>query len=190
MESRIKFWVIGLVLIWGLGLGFASCRGQTAAEFFRQKKTQEKYLLKQLAYLELYGAELRKGYELAKDGLGTIKGFTAGEFKLHKAFFDELAKVSGVVRNDFRVIAIAKLQVRIRSSLRALAANPAIPQYLNGYIKEVQQTVIQECDEDLDELMEVVLSRYPGKDHELVAGDFKVNVFQVMFPGTLDDDIS
>ena len=166
MGSKIKFWVIGLVLIWGLGLGFASCKAQTAAEFFRQKKTQEKYLLKQLAYLELYGSELRKGYQLAKEGWGTIKGLTADEFKLHKAFFDALAKVSGVVQNDFRVIAIAKLQVRIRSSLGALAANPAIPQYLNGYIKQVQQTVMQECDEDLGELMEVVLSGEVEMDDE------------------------
>jgi len=116
MESRIKYLAIFLLFSWGLGLGAASCKAQTAAEFLRQKKTQEKYLLKQLAYLELYCSELRKGYQLAKEGWGTIKGFTDGEFKLHEAFFDALSTVSTVVKKDFRVGEIAAMQLRIRAS--------------------------------------------------------------------------
>jgi len=158
MESKIKFWVIGLVVIWGLGLGFASCRAQTAAEFFRQKKTQEKYLLKQLAYLELYGAELRKGYALAKEGWGTIKGFTSGEFKLHEAFFDALAKVSGVVRNDFRVGEIAAMQLQVRASFRQLAECPALTPAHKDYLEEVRKKVVEECGADLSELLDIVLS--------------------------------
>ncbi|RZK43355.1 MAG: hypothetical protein EOO90_03595 [Pedobacter sp.] len=162
MESRIKVVVFLLVLIWGLGLGVGSVQAQTGAEFLRQKKTQEKYLLKQLAYLELYGSELRKGYKLAKEGLGVISDFTSWEFKLHEKFFDALATVSSVVRRDFRVAEIAKLQIQIRSSFSALAGNPALSggpdEKLRDYIGEVRVKVIQECNEDLDELLDVVLA--------------------------------
>ncbi len=158
MGSKIKVFVLGLMVIWGLGLGFASCQAQTAAEFLRQKKTQEKYLLKQLAYLQLYGSELRKGYELAKDGWNTISGFTSGEFKLHKAFFDALAVVSPLVKKDFRVLEIAKLQTSIRSSFGSLAVSPALTQATKNYIDEVRKKVIAECDNDLEELLDIVLS--------------------------------
>jgi len=162
MESKIKYLLVCLLLIWGLGLGFASCQAQTAAEFLRQKKTQEKYLLKQLAYLELYGSEIRKGYQLAKEGLGVIEGFTSGEFKLHEAFFEALATVSSIVRKDFRVVEIAKMQISIRSSFGALVGSSALPQApdqtLVNYVKQIREKVIEECNDDLDELLDVVLS--------------------------------
>ena len=158
MESRIKYLAIFLLIGLCLGLGFVSCKAQTTAEFLRQKKTQEKYLLKQLAYLELYGSELRKGYRLAKEGWGTIKGFTDGEFKLHEAFFDALSTVSTVVKKDFRVGEIAAMQLRIRASFRQLAESPALTPVHKDYLEEVRKTVIQECDADLSELLDIVLS--------------------------------
>ena len=166
MELIIKVWLIGLAFIWGLGLSAASVKAQTAAEFLNQKKTQQKYLLKQLAYLELYGSELRKGYQLAKEGLGTIKGFTSGEFKLHEAFFDALATVSSVVRKDFRVVEIAKMQIQIRSSFGALVGTPGLPKATEAYIQEVRKKVMEECDQDLDELLDVVLSGEVEMDDE------------------------
>lgn len=147
-----------LVLLVCLGLSGGMVRAQTAAEFLRQKKTQEKYLLKQLAYLELYGSEVRKGYELAKAGLETISGFTNGEFKLHEAFFNALARASSVVKEDFRVGEIASMQLSIRSRFRALVGSSAFPQAIKSYIEEVRKTVINECDQDLTELLNVVLS--------------------------------
>ena len=46
---------------------------QTWAEWFRQKATQKKYLLQQIAALHVYSGYLSKGYSIAKDGLNTIK---------------------------------------------------------------------------------------------------------------------
>ncbi|RZM09985.1 MAG: hypothetical protein EOO88_48750, partial [Pedobacter sp.] len=60
-----------MLLVCCLGLG-PSCYAQNWNEIFRQKKTQEKYLLKQLAYLKLYGQQLADGYALVKSGLDTI----------------------------------------------------------------------------------------------------------------------
>jgi hypothetical protein len=158
MGSSIRFLVWWVLVGLALSFGAVSVQAQTAAEFLRQKKTQEKYLLKQLAYLQLYGSEIRKGYELAKDGLNTISGFTSGEFKLHEAFFDALAVVSPMVRKDFRVLEIAKLQLTIRSSFGSLAVSPGLSPATKNYISEVREKVIEECNQALDELLDIVLS--------------------------------
>lgn len=156
MESSNKVWAAALVVFWGLG--FASCRAQTAAEFLRQKKTQQEYLLTQLGYLELYGWEIRKGYELAREGLGMIKGFTSGELKLHEGFFERLSRVSSVVREDFRVVEIARMQLNIRSAFSALVASSPAEPPLGSYIQEVRKKVIAGCNQDLNELLDIVLS--------------------------------
>lgn len=147
------------VVIWGLGLGGISVQAQTYNEIFRQKKTQENYLLKQIASLKLYADQAWKGYKLVSGGLETINDFTSGEFKLHEAFISALSKVSGLVRKDFRVEEIVKFQLGIKSSFRALLKSSASSQATNlDYYRAVQQKVMSECNADLDELMEVALS--------------------------------
>ncbi|RZM00589.1 MAG: hypothetical protein EOO88_58575 [Pedobacter sp.] len=163
MESRIKsigrFCLIALVSIWGLALSSASCKAQNYNEFFRQKKTQEKYLLKQIAYLKLYADQAWRGYELVSGGLETINGFTSGEFELHEAFISALSKVSSLVRKDYRIEEIVKFQVVINSSFRALLKSSALGQAPNiDYYRQVQEKVMAECNADLDELMDIVLS--------------------------------
>ena len=44
---------------------------QTLAEWVSQKVTQKKYLLQQIAALQVYSGYLSKGYSIAKDGLNT-----------------------------------------------------------------------------------------------------------------------
>jgi hypothetical protein len=163
MESRIKsigrFCLIALVSIWGLALGSASCKAQTYNELFRQKKTQEKYLLKQIAYLKLYADQAWKGYKLVSGGLETINDFTSGEFKLHEAFISAFSKVSSLVRKDFRVEEIIKFQLNINSSFMALQkSSGSSPAPNQDYYRAVQEKVIAECNDNLDELMDVVLS--------------------------------
>lgn len=153
------------VVIWGLGLGGASVKAQTYNEIFRQKKTQEKYLLKQLAYLKLYADQAWKGYKLVSGGLETIGDFTSGEFKLHEAFISALSKVNSLVRKDFRVEEIVKFQLGINSSFRALLKSSVSAQAPDlDYFRAVQEKVIAECNADLDELLDIVLS-----------GDFAMN---------------
>ncbi|MEJ5996619.1 hypothetical protein WG904_19480 [Pedobacter sp. Du54] len=163
MESKIKsivrFCLIALLSIWGLALSSACCKAQTYNEIFRQKKTQEKYLLKQIAYLKLYADQAWKGYKLVSGGLETINDFTSGEFKLHEAFISALSKVSSLVRKDFRVEEIVKFQLNINSSFRALLKSSALAQAPNQlYYRAVQEKVMTECNADLDELMDIVLS--------------------------------
>ncbi|MGB4400952.1 MAG: hypothetical protein WBJ10_16380, partial [Daejeonella sp.] len=56
---------------------------QTWDEIFKQKETQKKYLVQQLAALKLYAGYLKKGYDIADKGISSIKAFSNGEFKLH-----------------------------------------------------------------------------------------------------------
>lgn len=163
MGSRINHYFKSLLVftmvIWGFALSSASCKAQTYNEIFRQKKTQEKYLLKQLAYLKLFADQAWKSYKLIGRGLETINDFTSGEFKLHEAFLSALSKVNSLVSKDFRVEEIIKFQLDINSSFRALQKSSALAQAPNqDYYRAVQEKVIDECNADLDELLGVVLS--------------------------------
>lgn len=163
MGSRISYHfkclMASAIVIWGLALSTACCQAQTYAEFFRQKRTQEKYLLKQIACLKLYADQAWKGYKLVSGGLQTINDFTSGEFSLHEAFISALSKVSSLVRKDYRVEEIVKFQLGISSTFRALVKSSASAQAPNmEYYTAVQEKVMEECNADLDELLDIVLS--------------------------------
>ena len=163
MESGIKPYlktlVVFVLLVWALALSSASCRAQTYNEIFRQNKTQEKYLLKQIAYLKLYADQAWKGYKLVSGGLETINEFTSGEFSLHEAFLSTLSKVSSLVRGDYRVEEIARSYLVMRSLFGALQRSTALsPEPNLDYYRAVQEKVIVECNADLDELLDIVLS--------------------------------
>jgi len=82
-----KIIFIGLMLFLSAG----NIHAQTFSEWFRQKKTQKKYLLQQIAALQVYIGYAQKGYRIAKEGLTTIGGFTKGEFDLHSDFINSLS---------------------------------------------------------------------------------------------------
>lgn len=134
-----------------------SSYGQTFAEFFRQKKTQEEYLLKQIGYLELYGGYVRQGYEIVGSGLNVIKGFTAGEFDLHKDFFEDLKRVNPLIKKDARVTEIAVMQGKILTAFVGIAR-----MYLDDEILAevflMRQGLMEECEKDLEELLVVMSS--------------------------------
>lgn len=151
MGSKIRILALVVVLVFVSSLSY----GQTYAELFRQKKTQEKYLLKQLAYLKLYAGYLKKGYDVVSGGLGTIKGFTSGELGLHEAFFGSLALVNPLIKNDYRVLEIASMQGKISGAFAKMLRMDLASGNLD-YIRSVRDGVIGECNKDLDELLLVV----------------------------------
>ncbi len=68
-----------MILITGMILSTAA-PAQTWDEWFKQKKTQKKYLAKQIVLLRLYLGYLKKGYEIADKGLTTIHNIKNGDF--------------------------------------------------------------------------------------------------------------
>ncbi len=84
MKSR-RMIKVALVAVLLLTNTFAN--GQTFGEWFRQKKTQIKYLLERIAQLQVQIELLKKGYKIVDNGLRTIHQIKDGEFNLHKDFF-------------------------------------------------------------------------------------------------------
>lgn len=96
----------------------AATQAQTWDEIFRQKKTQKKYLAKQIALLHLYLDHLKKGYEIASKGLNTIHNIKNGDFNLHRDFFGSLQEVNPHIANTAKVADIIAFQVYIIRDLK------------------------------------------------------------------------
>ena len=134
-----------------------SLQAQTYNEWMRQKKTQRKYLLQQIAALQVYIGYAKKGYQLAKEGLTTISAFTKGEFNLHGEFFNLLKTVNPEIRRYVRVADILSLQVKIiqnyNKSFRHITHSGAFTSSELNYIKTVFARLLEDCEKNLDELI-------------------------------------
>jgi len=154
-SNRIKQ-VLMVVLL--LFVGAHESYAQTWGEFFRQKKTQQKYLLQQIAALQVYTSYLKKGYEIASDGLHTIRDITNGELSLHDAFITGLKKVSPAVRSNVRVAQIIEMQLSIGKAFGNIGSNPNLSLSNQLYVKEVRENLWEDCLNDLEELLLVITS--------------------------------
>ena len=143
MGLGIRVFVCLLVLLLS-GLG---SYGQTFSEFFRQKKTQEEYLVKQIGFLELYGGYVRQGYELVGSGLKVISRFTSGEFDLHKDFFASLKSVNPLIKNDTRVLEIVLMQDKINSAFWEMSRLELSRENMS-FAFLVKDGVMGECERD------------------------------------------
>jgi hypothetical protein len=144
-----------------------SLQAQTYAEFFRQKKTQKKYLVEQLVALKVYAGYLKKGYDIASTGLSTVKDFAKGEFNLHNSFISSLKTVSPVIRNNTKVVDIIVLQLEISKAFRNIRYGDVVSVNIVAYVDEVRAKIMDECDNGMDELLLVITSgKVEMKDDE------------------------
>src|SRR5258705_8026730 len=100
-----------LVLVF-IGIGILT-QAQTWAEWFSQKSTQKKYLIQQIAMLQVYIGYLQKGHNIAKNGLITIGNIKNGHFTLDKDFFASLRNVNPKVKQYVKVADIITLNEKI-----------------------------------------------------------------------------
>lgn len=135
-------------------------KAQTFSEFFQQKKTQKKYLLQQIAALQIYIGYVQKGYKIAEEGLTTISGFTRGEFNLHSDYLNSLKTVNPEIRKYVRIADIIDLQVKIvksyNSNYRQITSSNAFSSDELGYIRSVFSSLLDDCEKALDELIAVI----------------------------------
>jgi hypothetical protein len=153
--NRLKITLIACLICFS---GITTSYGQTFAEFFNQKKTQKKYLLKQIAALELYTSYLKKGYKIASSGLQTIKDLSNGEFSLHNAFISSLKKVSPAIKSNVKVAQIIEMQIRIGKAFSGIKSNPNLSLSYQIYVQEVRDNLWEESLKDLEELLLVISS--------------------------------
>src|ERR1700744_5538893 len=83
---------------------------QTFAEWFKQKSTQKKYLLQQIAALQVYSSYYKLGNNIARNGLGSITGWLNSEYGLHNAYYNNLLIVNPIVKDNKQVTDIINWQ--------------------------------------------------------------------------------
>ncbi|MDB5119755.1 MAG: hypothetical protein JWN56_973 [Sphingobacteriales bacterium] len=130
----------------------ASANAQTWAEFFRQKKTQKEYLIKQITALKLYAGYLKKGYDITNEGLRTIKNISKGELNLHSDYLNSLKAVNPSVSQNFKIAEILSLQIEVAKNLRFRKLNADFQSEERKYFESVWSNLQAESRHDLDEL--------------------------------------
>lgn len=158
MESKNKIRKIAVLVCLLLAFITQLSQAQTFSEFFKQKKTQKKYLLQQIAALQVYIGYAKKGYDIASTGLRTIKDITNGEFGLHSAFITSLKAVNPVIRNNVKVAEIIESQIRISKAFGSVQYSDLLSVNNQLYVQNVQENVMAECENDLGELLLVITS--------------------------------
>lgn len=135
---------------------------QTWDEWFKQKKTQRKYLLQQIAALKVYLGYVKKGYDIASQGLTTIRNIKNGDFSLHRDFIGSLSLVNPKIKNYARVADIIALQIRIIKEVKETTkgineAGQLTPEE-TSLCKSVFDNLLAESLKNIDELIFVITS--------------------------------
>ncbi|MDI5894838.1 hypothetical protein [Flavobacterium algoritolerans] len=121
---------------------------------------QAEVLLKQIAALQIYIGYAQKGYSVAKKGLNTIGDFKRGEFNLQTDYFNSLKTVNPKIKKYARVAEIISLQVKIIKSYGTIYGQIQQDDLFHGdevdYIKRVFDRLIENCDDNLEELITIV----------------------------------
>ena len=146
------------------------CFAQTWDEWTRQKKTQIKYLLQQIAANKVYIEYLQKGYSIASKGLTTIRSIKDGDFNIHHEFFGSLHTVNPKIKNSGKVAAIIAFQIMIiKESKQSLERIKAMNQFTPGelvHCSEVFDNLLEDCLKNIEELLLVTSSDLVMTDDE------------------------
>lgn len=131
---------------------------QTWNEIFKQKETQKKYLLQQIAAMKMYAGFLKKGYTIANTGITSIKNLSKGEFNLHQSFFTSLKMVNPAIAGNPKIAQVIAWQLSISKDLLVLSSRTKGLSSDKSYIREVRLKVMKECEQDMEELLLVITS--------------------------------
>ena len=144
-------------------------RAQTWNEVFKQKETQKKYLIQQIAAMKLYAGYLKKGYDIANKGINSIKDISKGEFDLHQSFFTSLKMVNPAIAGNSKIAQVIAWQMTISKDLLALSCRTELPPSDKSYIRQVRLKVMKECEQDMEELLLVITQgKLEMKDDERI----------------------
>jgi hypothetical protein len=134
----------------------AKADAQTFAEWFSQKKTQKKYLLQQIAALQVYSGYVKKGYSIASRGLGNISGYLKSENSLHTTYYKRLKTADPVVKNDPMIKAIIAWQRDILIRTKEINQTSGITTAEKKYLSQVCGAVLTDCNQQLNTLQNVI----------------------------------
>lgn len=160
-----------LIILLILNFFFSGLQAQTFNELFRQKKTQKKYLIKQIAALKIYLKAVKKGYSIAKEGLTIIGDIKDGDLNLHTTYFNSLESVNPEISDYAKVEDIISMQKEIVEIYKHFYSKVeqcgAFNQEEIDYVYRVYQRLLHECANTMDELITVTTSgKLEMKDNE------------------------
>jgi hypothetical protein len=144
---------------------------QTTDEWLRQKETQKKYLLQQLAALQSFFTVAKKGYNVAKVGLGAVGDIKNGDFGLHSDYFESLRKVNWALAGSAMVGEIFSIEVRIvkeaKATLVGIRSSGQMTAEEISWSERVIARLLAECATVMDELTDVTTDgTFSMKDEE------------------------
>lgn len=132
-------------------------QAQTFSEWFRQKKTQKKYLIQQIAALQVYLGYLNKGYSILQKSLTTISDLKNGELNLHTDYFSSLKNVNPEIKNYMKLAQIIALQRTIIQNYKRTYTDIKKSSAFNtneiNYIYRVLNRLLDDCSGVIDELI-------------------------------------
>lgn len=154
---------------------------QTSSEWFRQKATQKKYLLQQIAALKVYSGYLSKGYSIAKNGLNTIKNIKKGDLLQHSNYFNSLVAVNPQIKRYKKVAGIIAMQLSIAkqsgNTIKIFINNHHFTPTEINYLHGVFNTLLSDCAQNLDELLNLITNgNLQMKDDERIKAIDKIYV--------------
>lgn len=153
IKLRLLLVIVGVIVI-GFIPGPASA--QTFAEWFKQSSTQKKYLLQQIAALQVYSTYLRKGYAVAKGGLGSISGSLLSENGLHGNYYTSLKNVRPAIAGNGQVKEIVRWQNDILIHTNGWTKIAGLDAGEVRYLDAVRTALLTDCTQVINTLQEVV----------------------------------
>ena len=136
---------------------FHSSSAQTTDEWLNQKATQKKYLLQQIAALQVYIGYAKKGYNIVSGGVNTIRNIKNGDFNLHRDFFNRLKNVNPAIRWYAKVADIIAYQVKIikqtKITIQQIRETKQFTEAELDYCKMVFDNLLDECMKTAEELI-------------------------------------
>jgi len=158
------FFTFSLLLLIG-----SAGKAQTWAEFFKQKKTQRRYLAQQVAGLQVYLSFARQGYNIIKVGTNTISALKKGDFNLHSLYFSGLKNPRTNIKNLSLLADMVQLQDHIfrlsASYLKEAVQKESFSPDELSYQQRVFQKLRSSCAQAMEESYQLT------EDHQLELSD-------------------
>lgn len=126
-------------------------------EWFRQKKTQRKYLIEQIAALQVYFEYLKKGYNIVDKGLTNIGNIKNATHQLDNTYFTSLKQVSPVITSSPKYGETTKFYEIILHDLHALSNDAQGDVNFSAREKAYIEAIYQKMRSDCNATMEAFL---------------------------------
>ncbi len=153
---------------------------QTSDEWFKQKKTQKEYLVKQIGALRLYAGYLKGGIKVAQNGLEFIGDIKNGDLGQHRSYIGSLSEINPVVSKSGIITSILSNQLNMiwlskKTKKQAIECKSFTISELD-YIKQVFSNLLNECVHIIEQLVLVTSAKNATmKDDERIKFIQKLN---------------